>query len=99
MRWQPSAGCFSEDGEGWLWGFGTSNQLGKGDDDEGEHVAGAPVKLTLLARLAWTAVARAGACCQGCICGSSACLASLDIRFVPRLACLGLDCFCVECCR
>lgn len=30
-----AAGCFSEGGEGWLWGFGTSNQLGKGDDDEG----------------------------------------------------------------
>ena len=30
------AGCFSEAGDGWLWGFGTSNQLGKGDDDEGE---------------------------------------------------------------
>jgi hypothetical protein len=31
----PGAGCFSEEGDGWLWGFGTSNQLGKGDDDEG----------------------------------------------------------------
>lgn len=33
------SGCFSEAGDGWLWGFGTSNQLGKGDDDEGEHKA------------------------------------------------------------
>ncbi|KAL4446354.1 hypothetical protein ABPG77_003161 [Micractinium sp. CCAP 211/92] len=32
------SGCFSEDGDGWLWGFGTSNQLGKGDDDEDEVV-------------------------------------------------------------
>ena len=31
-----TTGCFSEGGDGWLWGFGTSNQLGKGDDDEGE---------------------------------------------------------------
>ena len=31
------AGCFSEAGDGWLWGFGTSNQLGKGDDDDGEQ--------------------------------------------------------------
>lgn len=31
------AGCFSEAGDGWLWGFGTSNQLGKGDDDDGER--------------------------------------------------------------
>jgi hypothetical protein len=29
------SGCFDEAGAGWLWGFGTSNQLGKGDDDEG----------------------------------------------------------------
>lgn len=29
------SGCFDEAGDGWLWGFGTSNQLGKGDDDEG----------------------------------------------------------------
>lgn len=36
----PRAGCFSEEGEGWLWGFGTSNQLGKGDDDEGARRAG-----------------------------------------------------------
>ncbi len=29
------SGCFDASGDGWLWGFGTSNQLGKGDDDEG----------------------------------------------------------------
>ena len=29
------AGCFNQEGDAWMWGFGTSNQLGKGDDDEG----------------------------------------------------------------
>jgi regulator of chromosome condensation len=32
------SGCFSEDGAAYMWGFGTSNQLGKGDDDEDEVV-------------------------------------------------------------
>ena len=32
------SGCFAKDGTTWLWGFGTSNQLGKGDDDEDEIV-------------------------------------------------------------
>ena len=32
------SGCFAEDGAAWMWGFGTSNQLGKGDDDEDEVV-------------------------------------------------------------
>lgn len=32
------SGCFDEIGNGWMWGFGTSNQLGKGDDDEDEIV-------------------------------------------------------------
>jgi regulator of chromosome condensation len=32
------SGCFSEDGDAYMWGFGTSNQLGKGDDDEDEVV-------------------------------------------------------------
>lgn len=32
------SGCFDEEGNGWVWGFGTSNQLGKGDDDEDEIV-------------------------------------------------------------
>lgn len=32
------SGCYDEAGAGWLWGFGTSNQLGKGDDDEDEIV-------------------------------------------------------------
>lgn len=30
------SGCFDSVGSVWLWGFGTSNQLGKGDDDEDE---------------------------------------------------------------
>ena len=34
------AGCFSVEGDAWLWGFGTSNQLGKGDDDEGGLAGG-----------------------------------------------------------
>lgn len=33
------SGAFSADGDAWLWGFGTSNQLAKGDDDEGTCVA------------------------------------------------------------
>ncbi|GAB4814630.1 hypothetical protein N2152v2_001676 [Parachlorella kessleri] len=32
------SGCFDKDGTGWLWGFGTNNQLGKGDDDSDEVV-------------------------------------------------------------
>lgn len=32
------SGCFGEDGSVWMWGFGTSNQLAKGDDDEDEVV-------------------------------------------------------------
>lgn len=32
------SGCFSNDGTAWVWGFGTSNQLGKGDDDEDEDI-------------------------------------------------------------
>lgn len=32
------SGCFSEEGAAYMWGFGTSNQLGKGDDDEDEVV-------------------------------------------------------------
>ena len=32
------SGCFGEDGSVWMWGFGTSNQLAKGDDDEDEIV-------------------------------------------------------------
>jgi regulator of chromosome condensation len=32
------SGCFSADGTAWVWGFGTSNQLGKGDDDEDEEI-------------------------------------------------------------
>ncbi|KAI3438963.1 hypothetical protein D9Q98_001377 [Chlorella vulgaris] len=43
------SGCFSEAGDGWLWGFGTSNQLGKGDDDEDEIV---PKKLAETKRFA-----------------------------------------------
>ena len=34
------SGALSDDGRGWLWGFGTSNQLAKGEDDEGEGPAG-----------------------------------------------------------
>lgn len=30
------SGVYSSDGDAWLWGFGTNNQLGKGDDDSGE---------------------------------------------------------------
>lgn len=30
------SGCFDDKGDAFLWGFGTSNQLGKGDDDEDE---------------------------------------------------------------
>eukprot|EP00887_Chlorella_sp_A99_P000575 scaffold17.g575.t1 len=32
------SGAVSAAGAAWLWGFGTSNQLGKGDDDEDEVV-------------------------------------------------------------
>lgn len=32
------SGCFDTTGHVWLWGFGTSNQLGKGDDDEDEII-------------------------------------------------------------
>jgi regulator of chromosome condensation len=31
------SGCFNAEGRGWMWGFGSSNQLCKGDDDEGEY--------------------------------------------------------------
>lgn len=30
------SGCFDADGAAWMWGFGTSNQLGKGEDDDDE---------------------------------------------------------------
>ncbi|PSC70525.1 fructose bisphosphate aldolase [Micractinium conductrix] len=43
------SGCFSVEGDAWLWGFGTSNQLGKGDDDEDEVV---PKKLAETKRFA-----------------------------------------------
>jgi regulator of chromosome condensation len=33
------SGCFDAEGRGWMWGFGSSNQLGKGDDDEGKVIA------------------------------------------------------------
>ena len=32
------SGCFDKEGKAYMWGFGTSNQLGKGDDDEDEVV-------------------------------------------------------------
>ncbi len=32
------SGCFDEQGAAYLWGFGTSNQLAKGDDDDDEVV-------------------------------------------------------------
>jgi alpha-tubulin suppressor-like RCC1 family protein len=32
------SGAISDDGRAWLWGFGTNNQLGKGDDDADEEV-------------------------------------------------------------
>jgi regulator of chromosome condensation len=32
------SGCFDANGSAYLWGFGTSNQLAKGDDDEDEIV-------------------------------------------------------------
>lgn len=32
------SGCIDADGTVYMWGFGTSNQLGKGDDDEDEIV-------------------------------------------------------------
>ena len=54
------AGCFSEAGDGWLWGFGTSNQLGKGDDDEGEQQWGPSVRVHCAARGGHP---RAGRCC------------------------------------
>ena len=40
------SGAFSKEGAAWLWGFGTSNQLGKGDDDEGAPGLG-------VCRVAW----------------------------------------------
>jgi regulator of chromosome condensation len=43
------SGCIAEGGGAWVWGFGTSNQLGKGDDDEDEIV---PRKLAETKRFA-----------------------------------------------
>jgi len=33
------SGAFDTDGRAWLWGFGTNNQLGKGDDDGDEEAS------------------------------------------------------------
>ena len=43
------AGCVDSEGAAWVWGFGTSNQLGKGEDDEDEIV---PRKLAETKRFA-----------------------------------------------
>ncbi|KAK2077816.1 hypothetical protein QBZ16_004664 [Prototheca wickerhamii] len=42
------SGVYSSDGDAWLWGFGTNNQLGKGDDDSDEVL---PKKLAITKRL------------------------------------------------
>jgi hypothetical protein len=50
------AGCFDKAGSGWLWGFGTSNQLAKGDDDSGAQFlfcSGPLVSFTLFVKGCW----------------------------------------------